>query len=171
MLKTLFLSIIILLTFPSCAYKKFSRNIVAKSIKHSIFISMTENPLVFDNLSSDFYTSLFRRYNRVGYNLSINKDDSFILTTKLKKLDSVENIISQDLLLYNVRIALIVECSLFDLNKKEIKKKEFTFYRLVSLPYDPLNNTAFFDFEYKRLINSSVISIEHFFRKFLIKTN
>ena len=64
---------------------------------------------------------------------------------------------------------MLVECKLFDLNNNLIKKKKFELSRLVSIPDDPLNNSSYFDFEYKHLIFNLVVKIEQYFRNYLFE--
>lgn len=163
--------IILLLILPSCGYQKFSRNQVAKNIKQSIFIQIPENPLVFDNLSSIFYKSLFMTYKKLGYNLSDNTYNSFVLKTKIKSLEPVEKFISQDLLLYNIKLSIKVNCKLFDANRKLIIQKEMECFRLVSYPKDPIQNSKFLDYEYKKLMDRLSLKIERFFRKYFLSYN
>ncbi|KKP22489.1 MAG: hypothetical protein SZ59_C0006G0030 [candidate division TM6 bacterium GW2011_GWF2_28_16] len=161
--------LLILFILPSCAYKHFSRNIISKKIKHPVFITMPSNSLVFENISSIFYDILFKYYMRSGYPLSTHDKNSFKIKINLKKLEPVENFISRDLLIYNVRIGLKFDCQLFSPENKLIAEKEFEISRLVSVAKDPLNNSAFFDFEYKNLIQRAVLKIERYFRKYFLE--
>jgi len=169
MFKKLLVLISFILLFSSCATKKFSKNVVTKNIKYPVFISMAENSLVFENISPIFYENLFRHYLRLGYKLSTEKESAFNLSVKIKNLSPTENFISRDLLIYNVRVSMLVECKLFDLNNNLIKKKKFELSRLVSIPDDPLNNSSYFDFEYKHLIFNLVVKIEQYFRNYLFE--
>lgn len=169
--KKTFLYLIIVLILPSCGYQKFSKNQVMKKIYDPIFISMPKNPLVFDNISSIFYKTLFLAYKKLGYNLSDSILGSFVLKTKIKSLDPVEKFVSPDLLLYNERIGLIVHCKILDVNKKLIAEKSFEYSRLISYPKDPIQNSKFLDFEYKKLMDRIAIRIERYFRAYLISNS
>ena len=171
MLKLLSYFLFLVFLFPSCGYQKFSKNQVMKNIHDPIFISMPKNPLVFDNISSIFYKSLFLTYKRLGYDLADGALGSFVLKTKIKSLNPVEKFVSPDLLLYNERIGLIVYCRMFDINKKLIAQKTFEYSRLISYPKDPIQNSKFLDFEYKKLMDRIAIRIERYFRGYLISNS
>ncbi|MBD3273617.1 hypothetical protein GF385_04690, partial [Candidatus Dependentiae bacterium] len=164
----LFLFILIL---PSCGYQKFSRNQVVKNIDEPVFIQMPKNPLVFENISSMLYKALFLTYKRLGYKLSEKQNNSFILKTKIKSLEPIEKFISQDLLLYNVRIGISISCKLVGKNQKVLAEKIFEHSRLISFPRDPIQSSKFLDYEYKKLMDRISIKIEHYFRVFLFNKN
>lgn len=164
----LYLFVIIFLV-PSCGYQKFSRNQVAKNVKQSVFIKMAENTLVFDNLSSVIYKSLYKTYQRLGYKILDDMNNSFILKTKIKSLEPIEKFISQDLLLYNVRLVIKIECKLFDLEDKLISEKNITSSSIVYYPKDPIQTSKFLDYEYKKLINRASLKIENYFRMYFLK--
>ncbi len=168
-LKKMVLSILLLVLLPSCAYKHFSRNIITKNIKAPVFIAMPTNSLVFDNMSPILYDALFKYYMRLGYPLVTRPGDTFVLKTNIEKLEPVENFISRDLLIYNVRIGLKFKCKLFDVNNNLIAKKYFEIFRIVSLPKDPLNNTSFLNYEYKNLAQRAVLKVERYFRKYFLE--
>ncbi len=154
---------------PSCTYKNFSKNIVIKKIKNPIFISMVQNSLAFENISPILYESVFKQYLRLGYRIATDKEYAFNLNIKIKTLSPIENFISKDLLVYNVRVNLVVICELFNLQNILIKKKKFELSRLVSIPDDPLNSSSYFDYEYRQLISYLSIKIERYFRKYLFE--
>ena len=162
---------IILFILPSCGYQKLTRSQVINNIHDSIFIPMPKNALVFDNISSVFYQALFLAYKRLGYELETEPGDSFVLKTKINSLEPVEKFISQDLLLYNVRIGVVISCRLFDKNNRFIAEKVFESSRLVSYSIDPIHNSKFLEFEYKRLMDRISIKIERYFRGYLLSPN
>ncbi|MCF7799450.1 hypothetical protein K9L05_02345 [Candidatus Babeliales bacterium] len=166
-LKYIFL-FIILLFFNSCAYKQNSYNNISKNASGLLFIKMPENSLTFEHLSPIVYESIHSYFNSIGYKLSDNKNNSFLLDIKIKKLTPVHKFISPDLLLYNQNIELELECLLFNSQDKLLAKKVFYFFALLSKPKDPILNTGFLDYEYKQLMRRSVPKIEQYFRKYFL---
>ncbi|MFA5074576.1 MAG: hypothetical protein WC436_00570 [Candidatus Babeliales bacterium] len=169
--KKIFLSfscVINLLFFNSCAYKQFSCNNISKNVSIPIFIKMPENSLTFEHLSPIVYESIYSYFNSVGYKLSDNKKNSFVLNIKIKKLTPVHKFLSPDLLLYDQNITIELECSLFDFQDKLLEKKVFSFFTLLSTPKDPILNTGFLDYEYRQLMRRSMPKIEQYFRKYFL---
>jgi hypothetical protein len=168
MIKKITFYLIIFLLLPSCGYQKFTRNQVEKNIKQNVFIQMPKNPLVFENLSPILYKSLFMAYKRVGYNLFDKPKNSFVIKTKIKKLDPIEKFISPELLLYNEKIGIVVFVKLFDVNEKLIIQRSFNYSKLISYPKDPLQTSKFLDYEYKKLMDRLAIKIERSLRKYFL---
>lgn len=130
---------------------------------------MPKNPLVFENLSPILYKSLFMAYKRVGYNLSNKSENSFVIRTKIKKINPVEKFISQDLLLYNERIGVIVDVGLYNYQEKLIVQKNLNASKLISYPKDPIQSSKFLDYEYKKLMDRISIKIERYLRKYFLE--
>jgi len=166
-----FLFFSVLFLFSSCSHQKelsIKKNIV-NNVDYPIFIQMPRNVVVFDNLSPILYGSLIDEFKRKGYKLSYNQKNSYILIIKIKNLFPVSKFISPDMLLYNTKIGLELHCKLFDVNNKLINEKSFLFSRLINKPKDPIMNTNFLDYQYKKIMIRASRKIETYIRRFLLK--
>ena len=160
----------ILCLFSSCGYQKTSYNVVARDIKTLLFIQMPENVLVFENLSPLVYKSLWDYYKGLGYKLSNNRKDAFLLKLKINKLEPITKHVSPDILAYATKMKLELLCSLFDENGKLIMQKLFLFPFMVCKSQNPIENTGFLDFEYTKLMKYRVApKVEQYFRSYLMK--
>jgi len=130
---------------------------------------MPENVLVFDNISPIVYEYIQSHFARLGYWLVNNKNNAYSLRIKIKSLGPIEKLISPDVLLYHSRLKLELFCQLYDKEKNLVAHKTFFFSSLVSKPNDPVQNTAFLEFEYKKLMFKASPKIEQFFRSYLSK--
>jgi hypothetical protein len=133
-----------------------------------IFVQMPTSSQVFENISPLVYDSIVEHLGLVGYKVSCRQSNAYTLKIIIKSLDPVQKYISPDVLLFNSTIKLELECQLLNFNKDIVASKSFCFYHLISKPKNPVTNSDFLDFEYKRLLKSAVLKIELYFRPFLI---
>ncbi|MBD3231076.1 hypothetical protein GF322_00245 [Candidatus Dependentiae bacterium] len=155
-----------LLFFFSCSYQKIE-NTYNKNNKVKMFIAMPENTLVFDNVSPILYKKLCSYFSGVGYKLTNGIKDSFFLYTKIINVDKSQKFVSPDILLYDLRIKLELQCKLFDKNKNKIAEKTFYSYSLISKPSNPIFSSKFFELTYEDISKKIVPKVEQYFRKFL----
>ncbi len=162
-------TISIFFIFCSCAYKKVSHNTIVKNIHTPIFIQMPENVLVFDNISSTVYKSLWDYFEQLGYRLADSECGAFVLKVKVKQLEPIHKFISPDVLTYGQRIKLELFCSAFDSKQKLLVQKNFIFSSLLCKPKNPILNTDFLEFEYCKLLQRAAPKIEQYFRSYWMK--
>ena len=167
-LKSFFLFLIFLIFLSSCSYQNVKKT-YDQNRHTNIFIQMPDNVLVFDNLSPIIYKKIHNHFHRVGYQLTNNANDSFSLKLKIKNIDDSQKFISPDILLYNLKMRLELQCKLFDENKKLLEEKTFYFYSLISKPSNPILASKFFELIYRDLGKKAAPKIEQYFRKFLHK--
>jgi hypothetical protein len=133
-----------------------------------IFIEMPNNPLAFDNISPLVYQALHHHFLRIGYTMVNKASDGYILKTKIKCIDPVNKLVSPDIVLMHTTIKIELECTLVNFKQKTVIQKIFLFSTLISKPRNPIMNSDFTDFEYKKILERSVPKIERFFRPFLL---
>jgi hypothetical protein len=153
----------------SCAKKNYFSDFAIKNERIPIFIEMPSNPLVFDNISPLIYQALHHHYLRVGYTIVDKPSDGYSLRIKAKSLEPTNKLVSQDIVLMHYTIKMELECSLLNFNQEVVVKKTFFFSSLISKSKNPILNSDFLDFEYKRLLERSAPRIERFFRSHLLQ--
>jgi len=153
--------------FPSCSHKKVFRKSCALKRNASVCIEMPENKLVFENVSSIVYDALWNHFDRVGYKLGEKNNSDYFLKTVVKDVGSSYKFLSPDLLTYAVKMRIKLYCELVDKNDKILAKKESCFRTLVSKAKDYVENSKFFDFEYRRLLERQVYKIDKYFKRFI----
>lgn len=166
MIRFLFLT---LFFFSSCGKEsKLISDLGIRKINIPIFIEMPRNALVFDNISPLLYQSLHSHMLRVGYILVNSSDKGYTLRTNIKSLDPVNKLVSPDIILFNYTVKIEIECYLLDFNQQIVAQNTFFLSSLISKPKNPILNSDFLDFEYKRLFERSSPRIERFFRTYLL---
>ncbi len=160
-----FLLPLLVLFFASCSYQSVKKT-YDQNRDINVFIQMPDNVLVFDNLSPVIYKKIHNHFHRVGYTLTNNEENAFSLKVKIKNVDNSQKFISPDILLYDLRMRLELQCKLFDKNKKLLEEKTFYFYSLISKPSNPILASKFFELAYKDLGKKAAPKIEQYFRKF-----
>lgn len=155
--------------FPSCLYKKFSKEMLAVPSNISLFLEMPQNKLVFENLSAMLYDSLWNHFDRVGYSLKATKKNCYSLKVTIKDVDSSYKFLSPDLLTYAVKAKVELLCQLFDQQGRLKAEKVFHCSSLVSRAKDYVQNSSFYDFEYKKLFERYASKIDYYFRPILLK--
>ncbi len=158
-----------LLILPSCGYKNYTRQEFTSARNISLAIDVPDNKLVFENLSSIVYSSVWSHFRRVGYKLVDKKNCSYYLKILVKKLDSPYKFLSPDLLTYSIKMKVDLLCQLFDNKNILIAKKVFSLSTLIPKSKSYVENSKFSDFEYKRLFNKYAYKIDNYFRPYFLK--
>ena len=135
-----------------------------------LFIKMPANTLVFENISHLLHTTLVYHFKRVGYPLAQQAHDGYTLALSIKALTPTQKYVSPDVLLFHARLKLELTCELYNFNNLLIKQKTFCFSTLISKPINPILNSSFLDFEYKKLFERAAPKIEQYIRPLLIDT-
>lgn len=154
---------------PHCAKKTTISDFAIRKAHIPLFIGMPNNPLVFDNFSPVLYQGLHHHFLRIGYDLVNSSRDGYTLRIQIKKLEPSQKFVSQDVVLMHSVINCQLECTLLDFNKHNVAGKTFFFSALLSRSKNPILNSDFTDFEYKRLSERAAPKIERFFRPYLLK--
>lgn len=155
------------LFLPSCSKQLLQHN----SDKVALFISLPQSNQVFDNVSGVCYEEIFSHFKNVGYKLVDKKDDGYSLEIRIKKLDTVNKLVSPDVLLFHSTVRLDLVCKLFNYNGELVTEKNFSITTLVSKPKNFVMNSEFAEFEYKKLFKMAATRIEHQLRHFLVEQN
>ncbi len=161
--------VLLCLFFAGCIKQHDISDFAIKNEKIPIFIEMPNNPLVFDNISPLVYQALHRLYLRVGYVVVDKPNDGYILRVTIKSLEPTNKLVSQDIVLMHYTVKIELECSLLNFNQEAVSKQAFSFSSLISRSKNPILNSDFLDYEYKRLLERSVPRIERFFRPYLLQ--
>lgn len=163
------LTIIVLLFWSSCAFRKpLISDFAIKNANIPLFIQMPTNVVVFDHLSPLVYQALHRHFMRIGYVLVDQPDHGYVLHIDIKRLDQTNKLISPDIVLLHYTLRLELACTLFNFNHNVVAQNKFFFSSLISKPRNPILNSDFLDFEYKRLLERAAPKIEYYFRSYLI---
>lgn len=162
-------SLLLILLLANCQPKNQLPPILhVKQAQIPIYIDMPKNPLAFDNISPIIYQGLHNEFLRIGYKLVNRTSDGYVFRSKIKNLDPISKFISPDIILLHYTIRLELECTLLNFNQHIIAQKTFLFSTLISKPRNPIINSDFLDFAYKRLMQRSTPKIERYFRPYLI---
>ncbi len=125
---------------------------------------MPHSKYVFDNMAPIVYQLVTDHFRCVGYTIVDNEQDGYSLELIIKDLSPRHNYVSPDVLLFHSSMRLDLECKLYDLNKKLIAQKCFSFSTLISKARNPIIDGSFLDFEYKKLMRRASAKIEQHFR-------
>ncbi|MFH0898698.1 MAG: hypothetical protein V1855_03910 [bacterium] len=167
MLKSLLLSIFLVL-LPSCVYqKKYFSTIVKTEEYEPIFVSMPQSGIVFENIASIVYRTIYDHFSRVGYSLATQSLQGYELRSVIKKLEPYQKYVSPDVLLFHTEVKLEILCQLYDYAQRLVAEKTFYFFTLISRPRTPILTSSFLRFEFEKLMKRSVPRIEQYFRPFL----
>jgi hypothetical protein len=157
-----------ILLLASCSKQATISDLAIRNAHIPIFLEMPQNPLVFDNISPLLLQSLHHHFLRIGYHLVNKPNDGYTLRVRAKALDPATKLVSPDIVLMHTIIRCEVECILLNFNQKQVVKNTFTFSTLISKSKNPILNSDFMDFEYRRLFERAAPQIERFFRKHLL---
>jgi len=157
-----------LLLCSNCSHKKISiKSFSGKDIP--LCIAMPNNPIVFENWAPLVYDALYDHCQRLGYNLVDKQSQGYTLAITIKNMTTPIKLVSPDIVLLHYRIKLDLEAQLLDFNQHVVAKKLFVFTRVLSESQDPTLDTAFTDYEYRRLLEHAAPKIERYFRPYLSK--
>ncbi len=160
--------ILFLLAASGCVKKKLVSDLIVKNTRIPLFIEIPRNTHTFDNLSPLAYEALHKHFTRVGYNLVDRPECGHTLRVIIKRLEPQCKLVSPNIILLHYSARLELDCMLLDFNHTMVARKTFFFSSLISKPRNPIINSDFIDFEYRRLFERSIPKIEHFFRPHLI---
>jgi hypothetical protein len=146
-----------------------TEELFSASSQVSLSLEMPKNKLVFENLSAMVYDALWKHFKRVGYRLETDKNSSYSLRITIQNVDSAHKFLSPDLLTYAVKRRVDLLCQLFDENNKLQAQKVFLCSILIPRAKDYVENSNFYDFEYKKLFERYAPKIDYYFRPFLLK--
>lgn len=159
---------IFLLLLPACQLKRGGSTYRLRGrVSTPIFIEMPQNNNVFENVSGLIYESLVSHFQRIGYKVLDKPNSAYSLQVIIKSLEPIQKYVSPDILLFHSSIKLVLSCQLLNYRKEVVAQKDFNFDRLVSRPKNPVLNSDFLSYEYKRLMLHAAPKIEQYFRKFL----
>jgi hypothetical protein len=162
---------ILILLFSSCSKKEqLISDLGVKQKKISVYIEMPRNALVFDNIAPLLYQALHKHMLRVGYVMANSWQNGYTLRTNIKSLEPINKLVSANIILFHYTVKIEVECILLDFNQTIVAQKTFLISSLISKPNNPILNSDFLDYEYKRLFERSSQRIERFFRNYLLDT-
>ena len=154
---------------PACAFKKSAISEVSLKNKNiPLFIEMPRNIQVFDNIAPIVYQALQRHCMRVGYTVVDRSSDGYTLQVHIRSLEPISKLVSPDVILVHSYVRLELECTLLNFNQQIVAHKRFFFSSLISKPRNPIINSDFLNFEYRRLCQRSAPKVEYFFRPFLL---
>lgn len=157
----------VLFFLPSCSKQTLECN----SDKVAVFIKLPQSNQVFDNVSGLCYEEICNHFKNVGYKLVDKSEDGYSLEIQIKKIDTVNKLVSPDVLLFHSTVRLDLICKLFNYNGELVTEKKFNITTLISKPKDFVMNSEFTEFEYKKLFKTAATRIEHNLRHFLVEQN
>lgn len=134
-----------------------------------IFVQMPTSNQVYENIAPLVYDSVVEYFELIGYKISCNRRDAYSLKITIKSLDPVQKYVSPDILLFHSTIKLELECQLLNFNQSVVASKVFYFYHLISKPKNPVTNSDFLDFEYRKMLRNAMHKIEQYFRPYLVE--
>jgi hypothetical protein len=163
--------ILLALLLPACQLRRGGATYqLRERIKTSIFIELPSNSNVFENISSLVYESLVSHFQRVGYKVVSNQSSAYSLRITIKNLEPIQKYVSPDILLFHSTVKLELYCQLLNYRKEVVAEKTFYFDRLISKPKNPVLNSDFLNYEYKKLMWNAAPKIEQYFKKFISKS-
>jgi hypothetical protein len=133
-----------------------------------VFISMPVNNQVYENIAPIVYDSFVEYFELVGYNVVSNTSNAYTLNITIKRLDPVQKYVSPDILLFNSTIKLELECQLLNFSGDIVTTNSFYFFHLIFKPKNPVTNSDFLDFEYKRMLKNALPRVEQKLRPYLL---
>ena len=164
------LPLFLLMLSTACIPKK---NVVSdasvRKAQIPIFIEMPRNVLAFDNITPILYQSLHQHFLRVGYVVTDKQSDGYTLRSNITKFESINKLVSPEVVLAHYTLSLDLEVTLLNFNQKPVIQKVFHLSSLISRPRNPILKSDFVEYEYTRLCNRSAPRIEHFFRPHVLK--
>jgi len=170
-MKNLLITLSIALCFLTNCSKQSKKSDISLSNKEiSLFIAMPKNSLVFDHISLLLYDELHQQCLRIGYNIIDRPSMGYTLNVMVKGLRPIQKFVSPDLLLFHNSISLELHCHLCNESNTTICQKTFFFSALLSKPKNPIMNSDFLDFEYKKLFKRTAPVIERYFRPYILKS-
>lgn len=168
MKKKIFALCLLLSAVGACSKKATISDVAIRNAHIPVFLEMPRNPLVFDNISPLLSEALHHHFLRIGYCLVNTSRDGYTLRVRAKALEPVTKLVSPDVVLMHTKIRCEFECILLDYAQQVVAQKTFSFFTLISKSKNPILNSDFIDFEYRRLFQRAAPQIEHFFRPYLI---
>jgi len=165
-----FFLLLLILFMPACVQKQnsFSHQEITKA-NIPLFIEMPTNNMVFDNISPHVYQAVYNHFQKLGYRLVSNNHNGYVLKIKIKNLESINKLISPDVLLFDATIRIELVCQLCSFDNKLVTEKTFSCQNLISKPRSPILNSDFLEFTYNRIFRRAVPKIEQYFRPFLLE--
>ncbi len=148
----------------SCSKNEHKRYSKPRDI--TLHIEMPRSVNVFEHVEPIFYDALWNHFQRAGFNLKSSSRDAFRLTSVIRRFDTGEKLVSPDVLPYNFKIRIDVECTLYDPQEKELVRKVFMFDSWASRPADVRFTSHFNYAEFKRVFERFVPRIDHYFKKY-----
>ena len=128
-------------------------------------IEMPQSVTVFEHIEPLFYDALWNHFQRVGFNVTTSPN-AFRLVSVIQKFDMGEKFISPDVLPYNFKIHIEVECSLYEPHGEKKASKLFIFDSWASRPLDVRFLSHYNYAEFQRVFDRFVPRIDHYFRKY-----
>jgi len=149
----------------ACSKKDFPRKKHIRPRDIAVQIEMPKSVDVFEHVEPLLYNALWNHFRRAGFDVTSSKN-AFKIRSVIRKFDTGEKLVSPDVLPYNFKIRVDVECTLYDSNDKEVVRKLFMFDSWASRPRD-VRFTSHFNYEeFKRVFERFVPRIDHYFRNY-----
>ncbi|KKQ10792.1 MAG: hypothetical protein WCS92_02325 [Candidatus Babeliales bacterium] len=159
-----------ILFLSACVFKHTtSRNFSVQKQTVHVFVQMPTSNQVYANIAPLVYDSIVEYFELVGYKISCKQSDAYTFNIIVKSLDPLQKYVSPDILLFHSTIRLELECQLLNFNQSIVASKIFYFYHLISKPKNPVTNSDFLDFEYRKLLRKAMPKIEQYFRPYLVE--
>ena len=134
-----------------------------------VFVEMPRNIHVFDDIAPLLYQALHHQYMRVGYEVVDRPAHGYRLKVQIKNLESTQKLVSPEVNLVHYHARLELDCTLHNFNDHVVAQKKIFVSGLISKPRNPILNSDFLDYEYKRLCSRAASQIERQFKLPLIK--
>lgn len=167
--------IVMFLTFLSCLItaclpKRVTISEVAVRNKHiPVFIEMPCNVHVFDNIAPILYQALHTHFRRVGYEIVDRPSAGYALRVHINNLEQHQKLVSPDVILVDYNVRFEFDCVLHNFAGKIVTQKKFFISTLISKSRNPIINSDFLDYEYKRLCANAASQVERYVKPYLIK--
>lgn len=159
-----------LLFLCGCLFKQgFRQNFSVREVDvPPVFIELSQNSQVYENISPIVYNVIVEHFELVGYKISNGHANAYSLRVLIKNLEPIQKFVSPDILLFNSVVRLDLECQLLSFDKSLLASNKFYFCNLMSKPKNPVISSDFLDFEYKRLLRIAAPKIEQYFRPYFL---
>jgi len=154
----------------ACGPKRATVSEMSVQGKHiPVFVEMPRNVHVFDDIAPLLYQALHHQYMRVGYDVVDRPARGYKLLVQIKNLEPTQKLVSPEVNLVHYHARLELDCTLRNFNDQIVAQKKLFVSGLISKPKNPILNSDFLDYEYKRLCSRAASQIERHFKLPLIK--
>ena len=161
-----FVALLSLTILTACNPYAYRLRVVAPA-QIPLFIAMPINENAAEPIGQIMYDKLISHFQQRGYALVAQPVQGYVLKTTIRSLKTIQQFISQDVILLHKLIELNAECSLYNFGNELIKEKNFIFETIISKAAAPLQQDAYTTYALGDMLERHLQIIEQTFRPYL----